>query len=138
MDHLKSVEGRLAFHRTEIERLEIARKVILEIDRSAENRTAAKPAKRKVVKRDQPKTRTSLKSAKGNLATVPSRATAKDRIIDLLASERNLTSGTIMDKIGLAGSPEAKQRVYTALYDLKKKGRVTVDGQHQYNLAVAA
>lgn len=137
VDHLKSVEGRLAFHRAEIERLEIARKVILEIDQREGSSVAAKPTK-KVVKASQPKKRTFVKSANGKPPVEPTRSSAKEKIIELLMTNANLTSGVIMAKIGMGGSPQAKQRVYTALSDLKKQGRIAVDGQHQYRLAVAA
>lgn len=133
MDYLKAVEGLLAFHRAEIERLDVARKVLLEIDRRAGEKIVAKRAKA-----GQAKKRTVAKKANGAGGTLVDASTAKAKIIDLLAAEPDLKSGTIMVKIDMATSPQAKQRVYTALYDLRRKGQVAVDAQHQYRLAKAA
>lgn len=137
MDHLKAVEGLLAFHHAEIERLEVAHKVLLEIDRrDIESKTAARP--KSGGGGGHPKKRIAAKKANGHaVAEAPSRSTAKSKIVALLGTERDLTSAIIMDKIGMDGTPQAKQRVYTALHDLKRGGQIAVDGQHQYRLVAA-
>lgn len=130
MDHLKAIEGLLAFHQGEIERLQTARRVILEIERRmADQRGAAKRGAAGTKK-------LTVKKANGHgmLAT----ATVKEKIIDLLGTEPGLTSATIMEKLNMTETKQHKGRVYTTLTGLKKEGRVRVDDARQYSLAVAA
>lgn len=130
MDHLKAIEGLLTFHHAEIERLDIARKVILELDRRMEDRIAAKRAGKSGSA--APKKLTFVKKANGHHGPTPD--TVREKIIELVAAEPGIESGTIMTRLGTAKNIQAKQRVYSALHQLKKAGKITL-ADHGYTAA---
>lgn len=130
MDHLKAIDGLIVFHRTEIERLETARKVILELNRRFEDRVSEKRAA-KTAKPAKPKA--NGKPPPESLLTAP---VIRERVKEMLAAGA-LESGTIMQRLGTE-SKQAKQRVYGVLFALKKEGDISQSEDRAYSLAVAA
>lgn len=138
MDHLKAIEGLLAFHHAEIERLETARKVVLEIERRAGDTKVVKKSTPLVAKgagrdyrseyaRRTPKAATPKAKPNGAPPSVPSAPAIKERVLTLLRSDPDLSSGKIMEKLDMTASTQHKQRVYTALADMKKAGVIAHD-----------
>lgn len=149
--YIEQIDDLIAKHRAEIERLEIARSVMVEL---------APPPKAKVIEHRQPepvngkitirrvppqpapveaKAKAKGKAAKGPRLT-PERQAAKKLLRDkILAALHDgpIASGALIERFlpnGTASSKNEKQTVYATMYDLKQAGVVVRGDDMVYSL----
>lgn len=129
MDHLKLIEDKLAFHRAEIDKLETAKKVLLELSSGPADHKATRP---KASAGKKPK-----KAAAASVKPAPSLVIPVRRQIEeaLKSADEPMTSGKLIAKLGFS---DRKQPVYTALNSMHQAGQVTKDAKGGYALAASA
>lgn len=147
--YLEKINGRLAKHLREVERLQIAAEVVAELAaEEAESRgktihlTADRPVKAEkpapvqlggpiTIRKVEPKKKSKRGGYRSNYGE---RTKLKDEIRPILREHGPMPSGDVIDLLGRAGDKEAKQQVYQCMYEMNRDGEATKDDEGYYRL----
>jgi len=145
--YLEQIDDEIAYHRTELEQLQIARQVIARLGNSNAQPPAEKPAAAAdtsiTIRRvDQPASEKATKAVKPKAprgvsapARTEDKAILKQKVLSELAIAP-LKSGDLIEKFAPPNPVKAeKQFIYALLYDLKRTGVVSRDDEALYSLA---